>query len=837
MVALNSQFRTLLLSHVLLLFAGGKVAAQELPRVDPEDIVVRNQLPTTEVEPLRRFDPQELRAMGISSIADMIQRLGAQLKGPDGSPPVYAINGRRPLDANEVNTLPFDGIQSIELLPQEAAPRLGYSPSQPVLNFATKARFQGYEAMASRQTSTDGGGGTADSSIGMTRLRGKSRLSITAYVTQQAELRQEDRRISPDPAIPFDIVGNVTGIGGAEIDPRLSELAGTAVSIAAIPQAPDARGTLAAYLPGANRPNVTDLGPYRSLRPRQRKAKLSSFLSRPLSDNVTGMLSLSFERSRNWSLQGLSAASILVPADNVTSPFGTDVIVNRYLNELPVLKQTGSDSTLQAGAGLLGSIGGWNWTLRLNHEVARNRTNSDLGFDMTGTQQAISMGGDAFSPIVSAEVGPVITDRARSTVRNSEAQLVVNGIPATLPAGPLSLTMTLSAVRSGTDSTSWSFPDANISLNRDQGGGSVTASIPIASAAYEVLPFLGRLSAEISGGASTVSRHGTLLNGHLGLNWAPAKRVQFLATLKHAETAPVLALIGAPRITTPNTPFVDLVSGESLFVTTVSGGSPDLLAERRRTLTLTANLTPLKTDAVHTSLIYENSTIRDQSSSVSVLTPAIAAAFPDRFVRDGAGNLVSVDLSPVNLYRERQRTLKATLSYSGPLRLPPQPPTQGAPPKVTYLNASLTSTLKLEDRLWLGPGTVPLDLLDGDSITASGGRSRWDVQADLGLFRDGLGVYLQSIWHSGSRARNTVPTADLSFAPLGTTNLTVYTDLERLLPNESWAKKLMIDVMVHNIANIRPRVRDRLGATPVAYQLAYLDPLGRAVTLRMFKRF
>lgn len=94
---------------------------------------------------------------------------GAQLKGPDGSPPVYAINGRRPLDANEVNTLPFDGIQSIELL-------------------------------------------------------------------------------------------------------RLSELAGTPVSIAAIPQAPAARGTLVAYLPGANRPNVTDLGPYRSLRPRQDKA-------------------------------------------------------------------------------------------------------------------------------------------------------------------------------------------------------------------------------------------------------------------------------------------------------------------------------------------------------------------------------------------------------------------------------------------------------------------------------------------------------------------------------------------------------------------------------------
>ena len=813
------------------------MAAQEMLTVSPGEIVVRNQLPPTEVEPLRRFDPQDLRAMGISSIADMIQRLGAQLKGPDGAEPVYAINGRRPLDTNEVNTLPFDGIQTIELLPQEAAPRLGYPPNQPVLNFTTKAKFQGFEAMARGQTSTDGGGGMADSSIGMTRLRGKSRLSITAYVTQQAELRQEDRGISPDPAIPFDIVGNVTGIGGAEIDPRLSELAGTPVSIAAIPQAPDARGTLAAYLPGANRPNITDLGPYRSLRPRQRRTKLSGFLSHPLGDNVTGMLSFSGERSRNWSRQGLATTSILVPAANATSPFRADVIVNRYLNELPVLEQTGSDGILHAGVGLIGSMRGWNWTLRLNHDVVRNRIQSDLGFDTTAVQQAVSMGGNAFAPIGSAETGAVLRDRARSTVRTSEAQLVVNGIPVTLPAGPLTLTTTLSGLRSGTDSTSLSFPDANVSLGRDQGGGSVTASFPIASAVYEVLPFLGRFSAEVSGGANSVSRHGTLLNGHVGLNWSLVKRVQFLATLKHTETAPVLALIGAPRISTPNMPFVDLVSGESLFVTSVSGGNPDLLAERRRTLTLTANLQLLKTDAVRTSLIYEDATIHDQSSSVSVLTPAIAAAFPDRFVRDDTGKLVSVDLSPVNLFRERQRTLKGSLSYNGPLGTPPQAPAQGAPPKVVYLNASLTPTLKLEDRLWLGPGTVPLDLLNGDNITASGGRSRWDVQADLGLFRDGLGVYLQSIWHSGSRARNPMPAADLSFAPLGTTNLTVFTDLERLLPNEGWAKKLMIDVMVYNISNTRPRVRDRLGATPVAYQTAYLDPLGRAVTLRMFKRF
>lgn len=833
MVALIWKSRTILSVNALLLFSGARVAAEDAPSAYPEDIVVRNHSSTTEVEALRRFDPDELRSMGISSIADMIRRLGSQLKGPDGTSPVYAINGRRPLDANEVNTLPFDGIQSIELLPQEAAPRLGYPPNQPVLNFTTKAKFQGFEAMGSGQISTDGGGGTLDSSIGMTRLRGKDRLSITAYVTQQAELRQEDRQLGPDPAI----VRNVTGIGGAEIDPLLGDLAGTVISNAAIPRSLDERKTFAAYKLGANPPNVIGLGSYRSLRPRQRTTKLSGFLSRPLGDDVTGMLSFSVERRRNWALQGLTTASIVVPTGDAVSPFGTDVVTNRYLNELPVLEQTGSDDTLHAGAGVVGSVSGWNWTLRLNHDMIRNRTDSDLRFDTIGNHQAAGIGDNAFLPIASGGTGSVVRDRARSTVRTTEAELVVNGMSANLPAGPITLTTTLSAQVSGTDSASLAYSYGNVSLNRDQGGGSVTASIPIASAAYEVLPFLGRLSAELSARADTVSRHGVLLAGHLGLSWAPAKRLQLLATLKYAETAPALSLIGAARIASPNTPFVDLISGESLFVTSISGGNPDLLAERRRTLTLTANLSPFKTDAVRTSLIYEDAAIRDQASSFSVLSPAIAAAYPDRFVRDDTGKLVNVDLSPVNLYRERQRTLKATLSYSGSLRSQPQTSAHNAQPKAIYLSASLTPTLNLEDLLWLAPGTTPLNLLNGDNINAIGGPSRWGAQADLSLSRDGLGVYLQSIWHSGSRVRNREPSADLSFAPLGTTNLTVYTDLERLVPNERWAKKLMIDIMVLNIANVRPRVRDRLGSTPIAYEPAYLDPLGRAVTLRMFKRF
>lgn len=821
-----------------LTFHGGSAALAQTVGAAPLDgILVNGQHQPGEVEPLRHFDPEDLRAMGISSVGDLLRRLGAQLKGPDGANPVFALNGRRPLDDNEVQTLPFDAIQSFDLLPQEAAPGLGYPPSQPVLNFTTKAKFQGFEATSRGQASTQGGGGMIDGTFGMTRLRGNSRLTLSASAVQQDALRQDMRSIRPDPVVPYDIVGNFTAIGAGEIDPRLSALANMPVTIAAVPLAPDARRTLAAYAPGANRANVTDLGPYRSLQPRQETVRLSGFFSRPISDRVMGMLSLSFEHKRSSSLQGLASAEILLPSGNSNSPFSSDVLLNRYLNKLPVLEQHGSSRTLHVGAGLVGSVSGWNWILRLNHDLAGSRTDSDLGFDTSNVQQAIIAGGDVFSEITPSQVGPISRDRARSSQRTSDVQLVVNGSPVTLPAGPLTLTTTLNAQRSGTDSGSLTFPDADVALNRSLGGGSMTANIPIASAPYEVLPFLGRLSVEISGGVSTLSGHSLLRSGHLGLMWTPVKRIQLLATLTHAESPPPLDQLGAPRIATPNVPFADLVTGASVFVTSISGGNADLLAERRRTLTLTANIQPLKTEAMRVSVIYEDATVHDQSSFISVLSPVIAEAFPGRFQRDGAGRLTSVDLSPVSLYRERQRTLKASLSYSRELGRRREQSAEGQPASATYFYASLTPAIRLKDLLSLSPGTRPLDLLNGDSITAAGGRPRWDVQADLSVSRGGLSVYVQSVWHSGSRARNQAPAADLYFAALGTTALTFNSDVQQMLPKARWAKGLTVDATISNIADARPQVRDRLGETPIAYQPAYLDPLGRVVSVRLIKRF
>jgi outer membrane receptor protein involved in Fe transport len=50
-----------------------------------------------------------------------------------------------------------------------------------------------------------------------------------------------------------------------------------------------------------------------------------------------------------------------------------------------------------------------------------------------------------------------------------------------------------------------------------------------------------------------------------------------------------------------------------------------------------------------------------------------------------------------------------------------------------------------------------------------------------------------------------------------------------------WARGLRLSFGVNNVLNSRQRVRDENGDTPLRYQPAYLDPLGRTVSISIRK--
>jgi len=80
-------------------------------------------------------------------------------------------------------------------------------------------------------------------------------------------------------------------------------------------------------------------------------------------------------------------------------------------------------------------------------------------------------------------------------------------------------------------------------------------------------------------------------------------------------------------------------------------------------------------------------------------------------------------------------------------------------------------------------------------------------------------------------------TDTLKFSPLLAINLRAFADVKRLVPHASWAKGLRISLEAVNLTDKRQRVADSFGITPLQYQPAYRDPLGRTIEIELRKVF
>jgi iron complex outermembrane receptor protein len=109
----------------------------------------------------------------------------------------------------------------------------------------------------------------------------------------------------------------------------------------------------------------------------------------------------------------------------------------------------------------------------------------------------------------------------------------------------------------------------------------------------------------------------------------------------------------------------------------------------------------------------------------------------------------------------------------------------------------------------------------------------------LGYSNNGLGARLSGNWQSGTfvRAGAGSTTGDLTFSPLTTATLRIFADFSQMpaFVGQSWARGLRLTFTAGNITNERQKVRDQNGNTPVRYQPAYLDAVGRTVGITLRK--
>ena len=525
----------------------------------------------------------------------------------------------------------------------------------------------------------------------------------------------------------------------------------------------------------------------------------------------------------------------------------------------PLARDTTRESA-HAGMALNGNVGDWRWSVTGNADAARNVTETDL---------------DVAS-----------RDRAVSSTLSGDIDAVANGNLFRLPAGDAGATVRVGASTIHLDNDRRrDGSEFSTTLGRTRGTAALNLDLPI-SRRNRDFAALGSLTLNGNAGVEQLSDFGTMTTLGAGLNWSPLDRLNLLASWTREEGAPTVQQLGDPVLDTPETRIFDFTTGETVLVTAITGGNRELEADRRDVLKLGGNWKPFEETDLRLRVDYVRSRLTDPISSFPGPTAALEAAFPERFVRNSAGELVSVDLRPVNFDSARRDTLRLGFDFSKSLKsAPPSPavieafrarraaagqgaPTEGGPPpgggpppddalivrdgppsgggrffgggrEGGRLTFSLTDTITLLDEVTIRPGVPKLDYLDGDAVGQSGGRPRHEVEAQAGYFNNGLGARLAANWRSGSRV-NTATGDELRFSPLATFDLRLFANLGQrldLVARHPWLRGTSLRLEVSNLFDSKPGVRNSLGDIPFGYQADLLDPLGRTVSVTFRKLF
>lgn len=760
-------------------------------------------------EPELVLDEEQLKAYGASSIQELMTLLEPVTRSSRGGAPVFLVNGRRISGFQEIRGIPPEAIERTEILPEETALSYGYSADQRVVNFVLKANFRSLTMQASVRRPDQGGRTVSDLESNILRIAGKQRTTLDLEYENDTPLFETERDIQREDGDP------------------------TA---------------------------------YRTLLAKQEQASVAGSLVRDLNDTTALTLSASLEDTSRLSYQGLPSVQLAVPPSTVTEML--------YLNAPDALSRTTDTLAGKVGALVDGYLGDWRWTLTGGYDRTETKTRTGRGLDQETLQAGVTAG--VIDPFGDAEQAPRLPfDTARSVSSSGNLEGVINGTAWEGPAGALTSTFKVGFDTQTLDSESLRY-DADLktsvfserSLSRDRTSASGNFNLPIASRDREVLGVLGDLSANLNLAYQDLSDFGGLSAYTVGLNWSPWTPLNFNVSWADEQSPPSISQLNDPTISTPNVPVYDFRTGQSVNITRIEGGNAGLSEETKRVLKLGFNLTPLKDKDLRLTANYTRTEVEGSIAAFPTITPELEAALPERFTRDTDGNLLSIDARPLNFQKAEQQEIRWGLNFSTPfgkpdpaaagrmVRGPGGPgggPGAGGPPPggggmrmggggrggrgaamqpgQGRFNVSLYHTYRIQDEITIRDGLPVLDLLDGAAIGARGGQSRNEIQFQAGLFKSGMGGFLNANWKESTRiSGGTDASDDLTFSDLTTVNLNLFADLssrQTWVAKYPWLKGARVSIGIENLFDQRLDVRDGLGETPLSYQPDYLDPLGR----------
>ncbi len=740
------------------------------------------------------LDEADIASYGASSIAELLDALEPQTRsgrGRGGGRPVILVNGRRISGFGAVRNIPPEAIAKVEVFPEQVALQYGYAATERVVNFVLKSDFRQISAEAEAGIPTQGGQFKSELEPAFMAIGNNGRLNLNASWEHQTMLRESDRDLIP-----------VTG------------------SVA------DAEA--------------------RSLSPASDTYVIDGTLVRGIDKVTEASVSLRFDQTDSLSLLGPGAGGAGDP-----------------------LRRDSRTQNWTSSASVNGMLGDWRWSATGNYSDADQRIFTDR------------LGGTS--------------DRFDSSQQSFGGNANISGSVIDGWAGPIRASITGSYTGLRFDSRSERGGTITVTdLARDTPSVFGSLTVPLLDPDYEVGK-LGRLSLTLNAEVERPSDFSALKSWGATLNWGLTGNLSLLASFASDEAAPSMTQLGAAPLVTPAVTYYDFATGQTVQITTTTGGNPFLLAEQRRDLKLGLNWNVPMVDGLRFSIDYNRNRSLDTANSFPLLTPEIEAAFPGRVVRDGSGALIALDQRPVNFDRATNSQIRWGINYgasfgqkeatasegaggrAGGRRgaegadAPPPPDGSAAPrgeggpppsaggrgfgrpgggargpggmfggrPQGGRWNISLYHTVKLTDKVLIGPGVPELDLLGGSATGNGGGSNRHLLELDGGVFYKGFGARVSAKYDSGSTIVGGA-NGNLDFHDLATFNLRVFADfnqMPKLTGSLPFLKNSRVRLSVDNLFDAQRRITDASGVVPLNYQPGYIDPLGRYIELQWRKAF
>lgn len=389
----------------------------------------------------------------------------------------------------------------------------------------------------------------------------------------------------------------------------------------------DAKATHIDPILESDRDIVGGQGNARSLQSESDEIALNAVWAKPFANGVSATINGVFESNDSEARLGLS-------------PF-----TNR-----PLLRQSDAeDARLAASAN--GAYAGWQWSY--TGELAYNDSHTD-------TDRALN--------------GLAYTDQTKAITSSAQSDIVLNRALWRLPAGQVSSTLTARASYTELESDALRAGLATSNeLDRSIGELKANIDVPLTRAEEGLGERVGKLSGNVNLGFQHLSDFGDLSTLGAGLNWTPVRPLRVMASYSRTDQAPTMNQLGDPVIATPDVRVFDFETGQTAEVIRISGGNRDLDAGRKDVLKLGLNYKPFE----KTNLTFQANYVSTRTHDAIVAFPSASTqvedAFPERFIRNGDGELVQVDARPVNFARQSRDELRWGFTYSRPVGRQPTP--------------------------------------------------------------------------------------------------------------------------------------------------------------------